>query len=175
VWHNTPVVAIFDTNDDLVELLRLAFEQAGLIVVTAHIHDLRRGTLDLINFVRQHNPDVIVYDVTPPYEAHWRFLQHTREAPDMIGRQFIITSVNAQQVYENVGTREPIFEIVGKPYDVEQITRDVKEASRAGSMNLPAESVRPSSTAQAHDRESPRPGRRRKRTHLTRRKGSEGV
>lgn len=129
--HTAPVVAIFNTNDDMVELLRVAFEQAGFIVVSVHIDDVRRGTFDLPSFIEQHNPQVIVYDVAPPYEPHWRFLEHVRNSPEMSGRQFILTSVNARQVYDNVGTREPIFEIVGKPYDIDQLTRAVKEASRA--------------------------------------------
>ena len=32
-----PVVAIFNSNDDVVEMLRFAFERAGLVVVSGHI------------------------------------------------------------------------------------------------------------------------------------------
>src|SRR5882672_4554551 len=54
VWPITTVVAVLNTNDDLLELVRVSLEQAGFVVVSAHIDDLRRGTLDLPNFLRQH-------------------------------------------------------------------------------------------------------------------------
>jgi hypothetical protein len=130
-WQTPTVVAVLNTNDDLVELLRVALEQAGLIVVSAHIDDLRRGTLDLPSFLRQHDPRVVVYDVPPPYEPHWRFFEHLRHSPDLLGREFILTSTNVDRLQETVGTKEPIFELIGKPYDLERITRAVKEASRS--------------------------------------------
>jgi DNA-binding NarL/FixJ family response regulator len=161
-WDTYPVVAIFNTNDDVVELLRIAFEQAGFIGVSGHIDDLRRGTLDLPSFVREHDPRVIVYDVAPPYENHWRFLQHIRDSPDMRGRAFVLTSTNVQRLYELVGTKEPIFELIGKPYDLERITRAVKEASRTRPLGAghtsPSAVSRP---AEASDRQDRTRGRKR--------------
>jgi hypothetical protein len=63
-----PVVAILNSNDDVVEMLRNLVEQAGFVSVHGHIDDVRRGRLDLINFVRQHDPAVVVYDLVPPYD-----------------------------------------------------------------------------------------------------------
>jgi DNA-binding response OmpR family regulator len=132
---SVPVVAIFNTNDDLVELLRVTFEHAGFVAVSGHIDDLRRGKLNLSDFLREHDPKVIVYDIAPPYESHWHFLEHLRESNLMKGRQFVLTAINPQRVHESVGTREPIYEVVGKPYDLQEITRAVKEASRAKSVD----------------------------------------
>jgi len=126
-----PVVAIFNTNDDLVELLRVTFEQAGFATVSGHIDDLRRGELNLETFVKQHDPDVVLYDISPPYDQHWRFLEVLRKSPALRGRHFVITTTNVRQLHDIVGTREPVYEIVGKPYDLTEITRAVKEASRA--------------------------------------------
>ena len=62
--------------------------------------------MDLTTFLEQHDPQVIVYDVAPPYDAHWRFLQHVRHLPGMPGI-FVITSTNAQRLQEIVGTVKP--------------------------------------------------------------------
>ncbi len=60
------VVAVFNSSDDMVELLRILFERHGFVVVTGHIGQIRRGELDLNSFVEQHKPDVVVYDLVPP-------------------------------------------------------------------------------------------------------------
>lgn len=125
------VVAIVNTNPDLVRLLQMALERAGFVVLIIHIEDLRLGTTDVDAMLRQHNPRVIVYDVAPPYEQNWRFLRHLRSATDFRGRQFVLTSVNVKRVHETVGKDESVYEIVGHRDDIDRVVRAVKEASRA--------------------------------------------
>ena len=63
-----PVVAILNSNDDTVEMLRAMLEMEGIVAVSAHVSDLRRGQFDFAGFLEEHNPKVIVYDVVPPYD-----------------------------------------------------------------------------------------------------------
>ncbi len=125
-----PVVAILNSNDDVVEMLRSLVEQAGFVSVHGHIDDVRRGRLDLINFVRQHDPAVVVYDLVPPYDRSWNYLESLRHTDFMEGRQFVLTSVNAAHAREVVGPSEMVYEIVGKPLDLDLIATAIKEASR---------------------------------------------
>jgi DNA-binding NtrC family response regulator len=166
-WQEPAVVAILDTNTDVVELLRVSLEQAGLIVFSAHIDDIRRGVMDLTTFLEQHDPQVVVYDIAPPYDAHWRFFQHVRHLPGMQGRSFVITSTNRQRMQEVVGTRETVFELVGRPYDLEEVTRAVKTAvSSRRSAPVHAPHLRPSGPHEtatdfaSNDRRGRRPGKR---------------
>jgi hypothetical protein len=39
-------IAVLDTNDDVVELLRILFEQRGCAVVTAHADAIKRSQMD---------------------------------------------------------------------------------------------------------------------------------
>jgi CheY-like chemotaxis protein len=125
------VVAIFNTNDDTVELLRTAVENAGLVAVSGHIQDVRRGKLDLEEFIQTHKPRVIIYDLAPPYDRAWMFLQHLRDLPALRPIHFVLTSANVAPLQELAGRDERIYEIIGKPYDIDQIVKAVKEASRA--------------------------------------------
>jgi CheY-like chemotaxis protein len=124
-----PVVAVVNTNPDLVELLKARIEAAGYVVLVIHIADIRAG-LDVEAVLRQRDPKVIVYDVVAPYERNWRFLEHLRET-SLNGRQFVLTSPNARALSRLVAKDEKIYEIVEDGSDIDAIVQAVREASRA--------------------------------------------
>src|SRR4051812_1842757 len=130
-----PVVAIINTSPDVVDLLRLAIEPAGFVAVTALTFDIRDGNIELDAFVTQHDPRVIVYDIAPPYDANWRLFEHVSSRPVMEGRQFVLTATNATHVERLAGPHRTVYEVVGKPLDLDEIVRAVKEASRARPTN----------------------------------------
>jgi len=122
-------VAVLNSNDDVVEMLRFALENVGFVVVSAHIDAIRRGESSLSDFVDEHDPQVIIYDLVPPYDRSWRFLRHLRAAPNLQGRRFVITSTNAQKAIELSGEAQHVYEILGKPYDINAIVRAVQGAA----------------------------------------------
>jgi DNA-binding response OmpR family regulator len=124
------VVAVFNTSEDTTELLRKTIEHAGFVVVTAFTNHLRDGKVDLEAFIRQHQPKVIVYDVALPYEENWRLFQHIQGTPACKGIYFVVTSTNAGHVEKLAGRDLHVHEIVGKPYDLGQLVRAVKDAAR---------------------------------------------
>lgn len=132
-----PVVAVFNSNDDVVEMLRWVLERAGFVVVSGHVDAIRRGETSLSEFVEAHDPRVIIYDIVPPYDRSWRFLEHLRESTAMRGRRFVLTSTNARRVTEIVGTHEDVHEIVGKPYDLDEIVNAVRTALAVRCDNKP--------------------------------------
>jgi len=126
-----PVVAVINSTEDIVDLLRIWIEQAGFVVVGSMTSLIRDGEVDVEQFIGQHDPLVIVYDISPPYEANWRLFQHVASLPVMAGRQVVLTSTNARQVEKLAGLHQNVYEIVGKPDDLERVVHAVKEASRA--------------------------------------------
>jgi CheY-like chemotaxis protein len=124
-----PVVAVINTNPDLVELLKARIEAAGFVVVVMHIAEIRAG-LDVSAVVAQHDPAVIVYDVVIPYERNWRFLQHLRET-SFRDRRFVITTPNADGIRKLVGKDDKVYEVLDDVGDIDAIVQAVREAARA--------------------------------------------
>ena len=126
------VVVIINSNPDLVRLMRFAFESAGFVVFEYLIDGIRNGTEDLETLVEEHDPKVVIYDVAPPYDHNWNFLEHLRRGTHLKSRRFVLTSMNARRLREIVDVRdEMIYEIVGRQEDIGEVVRAVKEASRA--------------------------------------------
>ena len=116
------VVAVINSNDDLVGLLREALEDEGLVVVTAHIHEIKSGREDLPRFLKKHDPDVIVYDLAPPYCENWRFLGLLRGP--FGDRGLVLTTVNRKALARTVG-RVDVHEIEGRRSDLSRVVREV--------------------------------------------------
>jgi DNA-binding NarL/FixJ family response regulator len=122
-----PVVAVFNSSDDTVDLLRTFLEEQGFHTVAGHIPDMKKGELDLVAFIERHAPNVIVYDISPPYDANWTFLRLVRSAAPVRDRHFVITTTNKPALDKMVGATEAI-EIIGKPYDLHQVAAAVRSA-----------------------------------------------
>ena len=125
------VIAVVNSNEDTVEMLRSCLQQHGFSsIVTGHIHDFKTGLSDFPAFVAQHDPKVIVYDISIPYDKNWTFLRLLLDTEAMRGRKVVVTTTNKVRLEELVGPTEAI-EIVGKPYDLERIVGAVKSAINA--------------------------------------------
>src|SRR5690242_7146438 len=105
-----PIVAVFNTSEDTTDLLRVTLEQAGFIVVTALISAMRDGKLDFVRFMQEHQPQVVVYDIALPYDAHWRLFEHFRATPIAKDIPFVVTTTNRAHVEKLAGRERHIYE-----------------------------------------------------------------
>lgn len=122
-----PVVAIFNTSPDTIEMLRIVLEPVGYVVIGAYTYEIRDGDVDIEGMIEQHRPRLIIYDVAPPYERNWRLFEHISRMPALKGINFLITTTNLNQVRELAGPDREIYEIVGKPYDLGLVVQAVKD------------------------------------------------
>jgi CheY-like chemotaxis protein len=125
VSNGPAVVAVFNSNDDTVELIRAWFEREGIIVVSAHLDNIRRDGFDLPSFVDQHQPAAAIFDIAPPYDRSWLFVQHLLGTTPLSRVPALFTTTNEQRVREAAGPID-VIEIVGKPYDLELLLDKVQ-------------------------------------------------
>jgi len=126
----TPTVAIFNASEDTVDMLTVFFQQRGYRAV-GEPWPARNplGAEAVSAFVARHRPDVIVFDISFPYDHNWQRcrefyeVHHTRDIP------VVLTTTNGEALTEIVGPT-PAMEIVGKPYDLQQLAEAVERALR---------------------------------------------
>lgn len=124
-------VAVVNSSEDTVEMLRACLVARGFENVSAaHVPDIKRGELDIVEFLRAHDPQVILWDVSLPYDENWQVLQEVLRLEAMRGRQVVVTTTNKRALEDLVGPT-PAFEIHGKPYDLEEIMAAVERAAAA--------------------------------------------
>jgi DNA-binding response OmpR family regulator len=85
---------------------------------------------------------VVIFDISPPYKENWDFFKTLREDKAMESRGLVLTTTNKARLDETVGKDSEAFEVVGKPYDLDQIKSAIHAAQkRAGELKAPGRIV----------------------------------
>ena len=138
------VVALFNASDDTVEMVRTMLDAAGHhCLVGCHMADLKKGRVDFDRYLSQHKPSVLIFDISPPYQENWLFFKTLRDRRGLEGLGVVLTTTNKARLDETVGADSKALEIVGKPYDLNQINTAIRvamaqvEARRASAADTP--------------------------------------
>jgi DNA-binding response OmpR family regulator len=128
-----PVVAVFNSTDDVIEMLRVALERSGFVVVSAKLSEIQSGVMDLVAFVSEHRPAAIVYDLPRPYEANWNFLRLLRETASLNRLGWVLTTLDKAALESAVGPASVVQIVLGKPYGLDEVVAAVRQSlSRDG-------------------------------------------
>ncbi len=129
----TPVVALFNASDDTVEMVQRMLAASGVhCLVNCRFADLRKGVVDFAAYLRTHEPHVVIFDISPPYEQNWAFFRGFRDDAAMDGRGLVLTTTNKDRLDEVVGQDSLAIEVVGKPYDLQRIMSAILAAMPQG-------------------------------------------
>jgi DNA-binding response OmpR family regulator len=128
-----PVVAVFNSADDVIDMLRVALEGSGFVVASAKLSEIQSGVMDLVAFVREHRPVAIVYDLPRPYEANWNFLRLLRETASLNRLGWVLTTLDKAALESAVGPSSVVQIVLGKPYGLDEVVAAVRQSlSRDG-------------------------------------------
>ena len=123
------VVALFNASDDTVEMVQAMLNASGMsCLVGCHFADLKKGRTDFSRYLARHDPRVVIFDISPPYLENWAFFKTLRDTAAMKGRGLGVTTTNKRRLDEILGTDSAALEIVGKPYDLNQIRNAIDVA-----------------------------------------------
>ena len=124
-------VALFNASDDTVDMVQRMLSSDGVqCLAGCHFADLKKGRIDFAQFLAKHDPQVVIFDISPPYAENWEFFETLRHIGSMEKRGLVITTTNKSRLDEIVGKDSTAIEIVGKPYDLHQISAAITNALR---------------------------------------------
>ena len=121
-------LAVFNASEDTVAFVSLFFEGKGFHVVSQSwpaYDPLRADVADA--FVSKHGADVVIFDVSLPYEENWQHFEAFKKLLDRRKVPVILTTTNKRALSEMIGTTDAV-EIVGKPLDLDQLASAVRNA-----------------------------------------------
>jgi DNA-binding response OmpR family regulator len=125
-----PLVAIVNTAEEIALMLKRLFEREGFHAVPMYVPDLKQQQPDPQLFLLEHDPPVVLWDIAIPYEENWAFFQSVERSEAARGRRFVLTTTNKRVLEQLVGPTGT-HELVGKPFDLEEILMAVRRALEA--------------------------------------------
>src|ERR1700730_18306565 len=126
------IVALFNASDDTIDMVQKLLTDAGneQTVIWCHFADLKKGIVDFGKYMDRHNPEVVIFDLSPPYDENWIFFKTMRDATTMKGRGVVLTTTNKNRLDEVLGEDSHALEVVGRSKDLLQIGAAIEAETR---------------------------------------------
>jgi CheY-like chemotaxis protein len=120
-----PLVAVVNHDDGLGEDVRHALEAEGWRTVASKVITLEGDKVDLLKFLQDTDPDVVVFDVVQPFADHLATLRELRDAREARDRSFIVTTTDRTALAAHGLAKAVQFR---EPEDLVDLTRAVRDA-----------------------------------------------
>src|SRR5580704_19712815 len=90
------IVALFNASDDTIDMVQrlLTASDRGQTLIWCHFADLKKGIVNFEKYMDKHNPEIVIFDLSPPYDENWQFFKTMRDANTMKRRGVVLTTTN---------------------------------------------------------------------------------
>jgi DNA-binding response OmpR family regulator len=124
-------VVLFEASDDTAAMIQALLTRAGASqsLRRCPFADLKRGITDFRKYLELHNPEVVIVDLSPPYEENWAFFTTMRDAPEIKARGIVVLTTSKRRLDELAGEDSRAFEVVGGHLDAALILSAIKAAT----------------------------------------------
>ena len=129
---NEGIVALFNASDDTIDMIQglLTKADSGQTLIWCHFADLKKGVVDFERYIGKHNPEVVIFDLSPPYDENWTYFKKMRDAGVMQDRGIVLTTTNKDRLDEVLGSDSHALEVVGRPKDLGLIDEAIRSETR---------------------------------------------
>ena len=133
------IVALFNASDDTIDIVQtlLTASDGEQRLISCYFADLKKGIVNFDKYMDRNNPEVVIVDLSPPYDENWHFFEEMRGSETMKGRGVVLTTTNKARLDEVLGADSHALEVVGRPQDLQQIGAVIRaETRRAETIRL---------------------------------------
>jgi len=133
------IVALFNASDDTIDMVQKLLTESGTdqTLIWCHFADLKNGIVNFGKYMSRHNPEVVIFDLSPPYDENWKYFKTMRDDKTMEGRGVVLTTTNKARLDEVLGEDSHALEVVGREKDLAQIDTAIKaETQKAKAVRL---------------------------------------
>lgn len=123
-----PLVAIFNSAEEVLERLRGPLEEGGYRTVVGRLADVYSGALDLVAFVEEYDPQVLLIDVPRPYERHLNLLRLLRHVGPLRRCVWVLRTLHKEALEVLVGSADDLGVIADSPGGPDEIVGAVRQA-----------------------------------------------
>ena len=127
------IVALFNASDDTIDMIQNLLTESGReqTLIWCHFADLKKGIVNFEKYMEKHNPEVVIFDLSPPYDENWQFFKTMRDAKTMKGRGAVLTTTNKNRLDEVLGHDSHALEVVGRAKDLKEIDEAIRVATNS--------------------------------------------
>lgn len=127
-------IAFLSADAHVAARLRTPLEESGFETETAQIAEIRSGELDLLTFFEEHDPNLVIYELTPPYAQSLTFMRLLQSVPMARHRRWMLATIDRAAVIELLGPTDAVLEVPARGEDpaalVQAIRRELEPPPR---------------------------------------------
>jgi hypothetical protein len=119
-------IAILNANPSCTGPVQAVLQDAGFETVAAGLGEIRAGELDVLAFLQEHDPDLVVYEACAPYPQSLTLMRLLQNVPGARHRPWMVLAPDPAAVVELLGPTDAIVPLPAGPgaaVDVVQAVR----------------------------------------------------